>query len=208
MEITLNIEEAFGAIDYDNAGGLISYIDVELTEKFYEKPQIKIINFILNTIDEPIIEQLMSQASSVIPDRIINDGFILIKSALIEFEKLDRLETEISIRSENKKHATQSSWGRNLQNNDRIYDIGGKFLFNHNISTKLCLITSKKIKLTYSAQDAILIESYADLTNEIKKANQEMKNRTSSTPAILFDIEAIKNHTKPNSDKGYSIYFE
>lgn len=145
MKIALDIEEAFGAIDYDNAGGLISYIDVALTEKFYETPKIKIINFILNTIDEPIIEQLTKQASSVIPERIISDGFILVKSALIEFEELDRLESEFSIQTGDGKHTTQSSWGRKLQNNDKIYDLGGRLLFNSNISIKLCLITSKKI---------------------------------------------------------------
>ncbi|PXX76641.1 hypothetical protein SAMN05660489_00109 [Pseudomonas sp. LAMO17WK12:I10] len=208
MKTTLDIEEAFGAIDYDNAGGLISYMDIALTEKFYETPRIKIINFILNTIDEPIIEQLTNQASSVIPERIISDGFILVKSALIEFEELDRLESEFSIQTGDGKHTTQSSWGRKLQNNDKIYDLGGRLLFNPNISIKLCLITSKKIKLTYSTNDAILIDSYTDLTHEIEKANQEMKNKTSSTPATLFDIEVIKNHTKSDSDKGYNIYFE
>ncbi|AZD70631.1 hypothetical protein [Pseudomonas chlororaphis] len=208
MKITLNIEEAFGAIDYDNAGGLISYLDVALTEKFYETPKIKIINFILNTIDDPIIEQLTNQVSSAIPERIINDGFILVKSALIEFEELDRLESEISIQTGDSKHTTQNSWGRKLQNNDKIYDLGGRLLFNPNISIKLCLITSKKIKLTYSTNDAVLIDSYTNLTQEIEKANQEMKNKTSSTPATLFDIEVIKNHTKSDSDKGYNIYFE
>lgn len=208
MKITLNIEEAFGAIDYDNAGGLISYIDIALTEKFYETPKIKIINFILNTIDDPIIEQLTNQASSAIPESIINDGFILVKSALIEFEELDRLESEISIQTGDSKHTTQNSWGRKLQNNDKIYDLGGRLLFNPNISVKLCLITSKKIKLTYSTNDAVLIGSYTDLTQEIERANQEMKDKTSSTPAALFDIEVIKNHTKSDSDKGYNIYFE
>ncbi|AZE45952.1 hypothetical protein C4K04_0248 [Pseudomonas chlororaphis] len=208
MKITLDIEEAFGVIDYDNAGGLISHIDIALTEKFYETPKIKITNFILNTIDEPIIEQLTNQASPVIPESIISDGFILVKSALIEFEELDRLESELSIQIGDNKHTTQSSWGRKIQNNDRIYDLGGKLLFNPNISIKLCLITSKKIKLTYSTNDAILIDSYTDLTHEIEKANQEMKNKTSSTPATLFDIEVIKNHTKSDSDKGYNIYFE
>ncbi|CAI8760755.1 hypothetical protein [Pseudomonas chlororaphis] len=208
MKIALDIEEAFGAIDYDNAGGLISHIDIALTEKFYETPKIKIINFILNTIDDPIIEQLTNQASPVIPESIISDGFILVKSALIEFEELDRLESEISIQTGDNKHTTQSSWGRKLQNNDKIYDLAGKLLFNPNISIKLCLITSKKIKLTYSINDAILIDSYANLTNEIKKANQEIKSKISSASATLFDIETIKNHTKSDSDKGYSIYFE
>jgi hypothetical protein len=208
MKIELDIEEAFGAIDYDNAGGLISYIDVALTEKFYETPKIKIINFILNTIDEPIIEQLTKQASSVIPGRIISDGFILVKSALIEFEELDRLESEFSIQTGDGKYTTQSSWGRKLQNNDKIYDLGGRLLFNSNISIKLCLITSKKIKLTYSTNDVILIDSYVNFTNEIKTANQEIKSNISSAPATLFDIETIKNHTRSDSDKDYSIYFE
>ncbi|AZC28224.1 hypothetical protein C4K38_0233 [Pseudomonas chlororaphis subsp. piscium] len=208
MKITLNIEEAFGAIDYDNAGGLISYLDVALTEKFYETPKIKITNFILNTIDDPIIEQLTNQASSAIPENIISDGFILVKSALIEFEGLDRLESEISIQTGDSKHTTQSSWGRELQNNDKIYDIGGRLLFNPDISIKLCLITSKKIKLTYSTNDSIIIDSYTDLTHEIEKANQEIKNKTSSTPATLFDIEVIKNHTKSELDKGYNIYLK
>lgn len=208
MKIALDIEEAFGVIDYDNAGGLTSHIDIALTEKFYETPKIKITNFILNTIDDPIIEQLTNQASPAIPESIISDGFILVKSALIEFEELDRLESEISIQTGDNKYTAQSSWGRKLQNNDKIYDLGGRLLFNPNISIKLCIITSKKIKLTYSTNDAILIDTYANLTNEIKKANQEIKSKISSAPATLFDIETIKNHTKSDADKGYSIYFE
>lgn len=35
-----------------------------------------------------------------------------------------------------------------------------------------------------------------------------MKNRNSSTPAALFDIEVIKNHTKSDLNKGYSIYLK
>jgi len=47
MKITLDITEAFGAIDYDNAGVLTSYIDIKPAINFHEKLTFRLLNFVL-----------------------------------------------------------------------------------------------------------------------------------------------------------------
>ncbi|MBX8538023.1 hypothetical protein K5D33_25300 [Pseudomonas cichorii] len=63
MTIAIDITESFGAIDYDNAGGLISYISVVSAEKAVKRLEIEVSNFILNLIDEPIIAALKKTGS-------------------------------------------------------------------------------------------------------------------------------------------------
>jgi len=54
MNIFIDITESFGAIDFDNAGGIISYIIIPPTENTQEKFQVEMFNFVLNLSDEPI----------------------------------------------------------------------------------------------------------------------------------------------------------
>lgn len=51
MIFSIDITECFGAIDSDNAGGIISCISIPPIENPQEKFRLKLSNFVLNLID-------------------------------------------------------------------------------------------------------------------------------------------------------------
>ncbi|MDR7057146.1 hypothetical protein J2W70_004543 [Pseudomonas koreensis] len=87
MNILIDIAESFGAIDFDNAGGIISYINIPPTENIQEKFQVEIFNFVLNLSDEPITSAIVSQDSTFL-DNMDEDGFLIIDKANVTFEKI------------------------------------------------------------------------------------------------------------------------
>jgi len=89
MNIYIDITESFGAIDYDNAGGIISYINIPPTENIQEILQVEIFNFVLNLLDEPIMSSIESQDLNLL-ENMDEDGFLIIKKATVTFEKNKR----------------------------------------------------------------------------------------------------------------------
>lgn len=87
MNIYIDITEYFGAVDYDNAGGIISYINIPPTENIQEKFQVEIFNFVLNLLDEPITSSIESQDLNFL-ENMDEDGFLIIKKATVTFEKI------------------------------------------------------------------------------------------------------------------------
>lgn len=87
MNIYIDITEYVGAVDYDNAGGIISYINIPPTENIQEKFQVEIFNFVLNLLDEPITSSIESQDLNFL-ENMDEDGFLIIKKATVTFEKI------------------------------------------------------------------------------------------------------------------------
>lgn len=61
MIFSIDITECFGAIDSDNAGGIISYINIPPIENPREKFHLNLSNFVLNLIDKPVIASINTE---------------------------------------------------------------------------------------------------------------------------------------------------
>lgn len=89
MNFSIDITESFGAIDFDNAGGVISYINIPPNENIQDKFQLELFNFILNLIEKSVVSSIKNQNPSFL-EKMDEDGFLVIKQAIITFEKNKR----------------------------------------------------------------------------------------------------------------------
>jgi hypothetical protein len=206
MNITLDVSEAFGAIDYDNAGGLISYIDINPIINFHEKLNFRLLNFVLNLIDESVIDAISKQAPSALTNIITEDGLLIIKCAIVTFENLKSYESLISLIDEENKKILHNSWGEVLCYGDKIYDIGGRLMSNPDLLLNLSIVSPTKITVTFSLEDCIYAESYTNFRHEVEILNAAMKAIEIQFTGKLFDINLSNSHMSSNYDGGYRTY--
>jgi hypothetical protein len=208
MNIILDVSEAFGAIDYDNAGGLTSYIDIKPTTNFHEKLSFRLLNFVLNLIDEPVTDTISKQAPPAFTKKFTEDGLLIVKCATITFEQLKSYESLLSLIDEKNKRILHNSWGEDLCDGDKIYDIGGRLTSNPDLLLNLSIVSPRKITVTFSLEDCIYTENYANFRHEVKILNTKMETIKNTFTGKLFDINLSNSHMPSNWDGGYRTYIQ
>ena len=204
MIIELNITESFGAIDYVNAGGLTTYIDIALTESLLENFKFKLFNFVLNTIDAPILDAIKKQAPTKLTQILTDEGFLIVKRATLNFEKVKSCDSMLTYTRRHDEFDLERSWGGELDTGDKVYDIGGQLCPYPELRLNLAIVSPNKITLTLCISDCIYIENYQNLIIEIDNLNSSA-NITKNSHNLL-NIDFRNKHLTPNFDTGYRTY--
>jgi hypothetical protein len=204
VNIELDVTEAFGAIDYVNAGGLTTYIDIALTDSLLEYFSLKLINFVLNMIDDPIIDEMHKQAPQELTKKFTDEGFLIVKRAIVTFDKVKGCDSVLTLEIKNDEFDLQRSWGENLTNGDKVYDIGGRLSTYPDLSLNLAVISPNKITLSFSPEDCVYIDNYSNFMSTIKALNNSIK--TAPNSHNLFNLDFRNKHLAPNFDTGYRTY--
>ncbi|QAY85591.1 hypothetical protein [Pseudomonas arsenicoxydans] len=207
MELSIDITNAFGAIDYDNAGGLISYVNVPPIENFHELFRFEISNFVLNLIDDEVITSFKEQVPSNFQRIMTDDGLLIVKQATILFEKIKSYEKSIAPINQKNKDLLHEVWGDDLRDGDRIYDIGGRLISNPELLINLAIVSPKKITLLFSLSECTFVENYEEFREKLSEFNTRI-NFKLPPPKRLFDIDFSNSYTASNWDAGYRIYKE
>ncbi|MGE1176726.1 hypothetical protein [Pseudomonas sp. BW7P1] len=204
MIFSIDVTECFGAIDADNAGGLITYIRILPIENVQKKFSLTLSNFVLNLIDEPVISSINKQNSTLL-ENMTDDGFLIIKHASISFESIKGYEKLLRSSNRDDEYIIHEQYGQNLSTGDKIYDISGRLFSAPDISINLALISPKNISLEFNSSEYIYIESYQKLQKSLEKLNS--REKISQPPLTgLFDSTYSNTHTTSNFDTGYRIY--
>ncbi|MCV4262100.1 hypothetical protein [Pseudomonas capsici] len=204
MTIAINITESFGAIDCDNAGGLLSYISITSIEKTVKKLEIEISNFILNLIDEPVITTLKEQAPSFL-ENITEDGFLIIGSAKVIFDDFKGYEELLRPVSQEQKRILYEAWDGSFIEGDKIYDLAGRLISNPDLLINLAVISPQSVVLEFLSKDCTYIEEYTDFQKIIPVMNLKAKPVLQSQ-GRLFDVNFSNAHTESNWECGYRVY--
>lgn len=204
MNILIDITESFGALDFDNAGGIISFINIPPTENIQEKFQVEIFNFVLNLTDNPVISSIENQAPNFL-DNMDEDGFLIIKKAIITFKKIKGHEKLIRALDQDQGYLIHETYRPKLVDKDKIYDIGGRSLTSPQLLINLAIISPKKITIEFSASDHMYIATYNELQNMTEILNLQAK-RVQPPIHGIFDTSYSNMHTISDFDAGYRVY--
>jgi hypothetical protein len=207
MELSIDITKAFGAIDYDNAGGIISYVNVPLTENFQKLFRFELFNFVLNLIDDEVIASFKEQVPSNFQRIMTEDGLLIVKQATILFEKIKGYEKSITSINQKNKDLLHEVWGDDLRDEDRIYDIGGRLISNPELLINLAIVSPRKITLLFSLSECTFLENHEEFRERLSEFNTHI-NFKLPPPKRLFDIDFSNSYTTSNWDAGYRIYKE
>lgn len=204
MNFTIDITDSFGAIDFDNAGGIITYINISPTENIQDKLKFEISNFVLNLIDEPVISSIKNQNSKFL-DRMNEDGFLIIKKAVITFKKIKGHEKLIRLLNQEQGYLLHESYGPKLEDKDKIYEIGGRSFSTPQLLINFAIISPEKVTLEFTADDHIYIATFDELLISVRALNLQA-NRTQPPIQGLFDTNFSNMHTISDFDAGYRVY--
>lgn len=204
MNIYIDITGYFGAIDYDNAGGIISYINIPPMENIQEKFQVEIFNFVLNLLDEPITSLIESQDLNFL-ENMDEDGFLIIKKATVTFEKIKGHEKLTRVLDQGEDYLLHEIHRPKLENKDKIYDIGGRSFTSPQLLINLAIISPQKITLDFSASDHVYIATYHELRNMAETLNLQVK-RTQPPIEGIFEVNYSNMHTTSVFDAGYRVF--
>jgi len=204
VNIELDVTEAFGAIDYVNAGGLTTYIDIALTESLLENFSLQLTNFVLNIIDDSIIDEIHKQAPQELTKKFTDEGFLIVKRAIVTFEKVKSCDSVLSLKIKNDEYDFERSWGASLTNGDKVYDIGGRLSTYPDLSLNLAVISPNKITLSFSPEDCVYIDNYQNFMSATETFNNSIN--TAPNSHNLFNIDFRNKHLAPNFDGGYRTY--
>lgn len=203
MIFSINITECFGAIDSDNAGGIISYISIPPIENPQENFHIKLSNFVLNLIDEPLITSINRQNSTFL-ENMTEDGFLIIRQASISFESIKGYEKLLRLLNQDHGYLTHERYGENLNTGDKIYDISGRIFSNPELLINFAFVSPSTITLEFNSSDYTYIKSYPELQKALEKLNSEKPTQPPLTG--LFDPTYNNTCTTSNFDAGYRTY--
>lgn len=204
MNFSIDITESFGAIDFDNAGGVISYINIPPNENIQEKFQLELFNFILNLIEKSVVSSIKNQNPSFL-EKMDEDGFLVIKQAIITFEKIKGHEKLIRLLNQDSGYLTHESYGPKLENKDKIYDIGGRSFSIPELLINLAIISPKKVTLDFIASNHTYIPTYDELQKSVGILNSQA-NRVQPEIQDIFDINFSNLHTICDFDAGYRLH--
>lgn len=204
MIFSIDITECFGAIDSDNAGGIISYISIPPIENPREKFHLNLSNFVLNLIDEPVIASINRQNSNFL-ENMTEDGFLVIRRASISFESIKGYEKLLRLLNQDHGYLTHERYSQKLNTGDKIYDISGRLFSNPELLINFAFISPSTITLEFNSSDYTYIESYPELQKSLEKLNSREKP-TQPPLTGLFDPTYSNTHTISNFDAGYRIY--
>lgn len=204
MIFSIDITECFGAIDSDNAGGIISYINIPPIERPREKFHLKLSNFVLNLIDEPVIDSINRQNSTIL-ENMTEDGFLIIRQASISFDSIKGYEKLLRLLNQDHGYLTHERYGQKLNTGDKIYDISGRLFSNPDLLINFAFISPGTITLKFNSSDCTYIESYPELQKSLEKLNSREKP-TQPPLTGLFDPTYSNTHTTSNFGAGYRIY--
>jgi len=204
MIFSIDITECFGAIDSDNAGGIISYISISTIENPLGKFRIELSNFVLNLIDEPVIASINRQNSTFL-ENMTEDGFLIIKQASISFESIKGYEKLLRLLNQDHGYLIHECYGQKLNTGDKIYDISGRLFSNPESLINFAFISPSTITLEFNSSDYTYIKNYPELQKSLEKLNPREKP-TQPLLTSLFDPTYSNTHTTSNFDAGYRTY--
>jgi len=204
MIFSIDVTECFGAIDSDNAGGVITYISILPIGNPQEKFCLSLSNFVLNLIDKPVISSINRQNSTFLKN-MTEDGFLIIKHASISFESIKGYEKLLRSSNQDDGYLIHEQYGQGLSRGDKIYDISGRLFSTPDISINLAFISPKNITLEFNSSEYIYIENYPNLQKSLEKLNS--RERFFQPPLTgVFDPTHSNTHTTSNFEAGYRIY--
>lgn len=204
MNFSIDITESFGAIDFDNAGGVISHINIPPNENIQDKYYIELFNFVLNLIEKPVIYSIKNQNPNFL-EKMDEDGFLIIKQAIITFEKIKGHEKLVRVLDQGKDYLLHEIYRPKLENKDKIYDIGGRSFTSPQLLINLAIISPQKITLDFSASDHVYIATYHKLRNVAETLNLQAK-RTQPPIEGIFEVNYSNMHTISVFDAGYRFF--
>lgn len=204
MNLSIDITESFGTIDYDNAGGVISYINIPPTENSHNELKLEIFNVVINLIDEPVIYSIANQNPEFLKD-MNEDGFLILKKAVITFREIKGYEKLIRLLDQEQGYLIHESYGLKLDDEDKIYDIGGRSFSTPALLINLAIISPKKVILEFNASAYTYIATYDELQRSVETINLKAKR---AQPPIqgLFDTTYSNKYTASDFDAGYRVY--
>ncbi|WP_085634012.1 MULTISPECIES: hypothetical protein [unclassified Pseudomonas] len=206
MIFSIDITEAFGALDFDNAGGIVSYIDILPTENLSKQLSLTLSNFVLNLIDEPVTNSINRQD----PDftkHMTEDGFLIINNAIINFKETKGYEKLLRLSNQDHGYLIHERHGQTFNSGDRIYDIGGRSCSTPELLINFAIISPKSISLEFDSSSHTYIENYTKLNESLITINSRAKP---AQPPLtgLFDTSFSNIHTRSNFEAGYRTYIK
>jgi hypothetical protein len=133
------------------------------------------------------------------------DGFLVIKKAIITFEKIKGHEKLIRLLNQESGYLTHESYGPKLENKDKIYDIGGRSFSTPELLINLAIISPKKVTLDFSASNHTYIPTYEELQKSVGILNSQA-NRSQPEIQGIFDTNFSNLHMISDFDAGYRVY--
>lgn len=203
--IELDISHAFGAIDYANAGGLTTYIDIGLNEALLEHFNFTLFNIVLNRLDDPVIDSLAQQAPDWVPPAD-DDSFLIVQKAEVHFEQVKGYESSLTVDIEGHRHSIDKAWGQPPAPGDRIYDIGGRLSVGPGLTLNLAVICNATVSLRFAREDCVYVEDYPAFLTHMHELNSAMSTRQHALAGPLFDIDFRNRHLNSDWERGYSLY--
>ncbi|HUE93018.1 hypothetical protein [Pseudomonas sp.] len=186
MDIHLNLTGTLSSvIDYDNGGGLKTYIDIGLTEGLCSNFEFQLENFVLN-LDEALIEEITSQ-DDTLGEQVNEEGFLIVKKATVKIAEVKGCDAQLTFRNERgEKVIVNNTWDYSLTEDDSIYDMGGRLISFPQLTLNLEIVSNGAVIISLNSVDCAFMSNYQDLLKISELLNKDRK--TEARPlGKLFD---------------------
>jgi hypothetical protein len=204
MDIHLNLTGTLSsAIDYDNCGGLKTYIDIGLTEGLCSNFEFQLENFVLN-LDEALIEEITSQ-DDTLGEQINEEGFLIVKKATVKIAEVKGCDAQLTFRNERgEKVIVNNTWDYSLTEDDSIYDMGGCLISFPQLTLNLEIVSNGAVTISLNSVDCAFMSNYQDLLKVSELLNKDRK--TEARPlGKLFDPAFRSEYLNTDYDGRVSI---
>ncbi|MBX8538024.1 hypothetical protein K5D33_25305 [Pseudomonas cichorii] len=135
------------------------------------------------------------------------DGFLVVEHAKVIFEGFKGYEELLRLISPEPKRILYEAWDGSLTEGDRIYDLAGRSISNHDLLINFAVISPKSVVLEFLPKNCTYIEEYTDFQKVVPVMNLKAKP-VSQSQGRLFDVEFSNSHTESNWESGYRVYKE
>ena len=204
MNIRLDLTGTLSsAIDYDNGGGLKTYIDIGLTADLCSNFEFQLENFVLN-LDDELIEEILSQ-DNTLGEQINEDGFLIIKKATVKIAEVKGCDAQLTFCSEVRERTIiNNTWGYSLNEDDIIYDMGGRLISFPQLTLNLEIVSNGTVGISFNVLDCEFVDNYQNLL-KISGLLNKARETIVQSPGKLFDSVFRSEHLNTDYDGRVSV---
>lgn len=203
MTINLDLTNKLSsAIDYDNGGGLTTFIDIALRPNLVENFEFRLFNFILN-LDSELITKIEAQNQNF--RELTEEGFFLIKEATISIDDVKGCDAQLRFRSQNgEAFHFNKTWPYSLKKGDKVYDIGGHLTLFPQLILNLEIVSNGNIAIQIEKTQCQYIHTYKELLEISRELNHDNPT-TGAEPGMLFDLDFRNDFLETDIDGGVIV---
>lgn len=185
MNIHLDLTELLsGAVDYENGGGLKTYLDIGMTEDLCSTFDFFIENFVLN-LDDPLIQSIARQDEAFARGKD-EEGFLIVRRAHVSIAEVKGCDAKLILPTDDRDIVTYKTWNYRLSEGDCMYDMGGWWASFPQLWINLKIVSNGAVSLQFSTSECLYIETYQKLLVVSKSLNEE-RGQVAAPKGRLFD---------------------